>query len=787
MRSSSPRDARPGRPPKSRCLLAVLVAIAIAAVGCDVGIEAVDQTSGVPAEAPGDTTKVVSAGETGEGGETRGDGVAASDEAQPAPGESTEPTRSGEAEASTEETAGAQIPTAQTAAAQTANAKTPNAQIPKAQLPVAEAPTGDTPVSGPGGRRVDVAPPVIQEGTAAADAPLESTAGPLLTLPAPSPAPTNPTTPTPEPTTPTPNPTPPTPPPPGGNADRVLTSADSRELVNGFTVPAGQTWEFASNQNVSIDVGGNVVVHGVLRMRPSSADIVHQLRFVGINERDYVGGGMQVLESDVGLWVMHSGQLDVEGHRRSGWTSVAGSANRGSTQLTVNPAPTGWRIGDEISIAPTAPPDAERHYEQFDERRIVAINGATITVDRALTYDHPQVNGSWTAEVMNLTRNVRISGMGANVPDPIRNGGRAHIMIHSTKPQHIRYAELRNLGPRTSDTGSELDTDGVTGRYALHFHHNGDGSRGSRVEGVVVREAGNHGLVPHASNGITMFDNVVYDGWQEGVWWDPPGTGVEGYNFNDLSNDSDDVMLDHILVAIVRADPDFRGYVVSGFHLSTGRDVTVRNSVAVGIQGNDNASGFHWPATANRHPNNVWNFSGNVSHNNRADGLFVWQNDENRHVTQNFTAYHNGDAGIEHGAYLNAYQYNNISLFSNGNNAIVQHGGVWSTSNLGRTDGYSQAFEGIDSNGPLLLTPLVLGSGDPTLYRNCSFTEVEIDNASSRDNPGLYDFVNCGLSPSDFKLTSVEPGTRIRVQDGGSAYSLDSQGQRQSISPFYSR
>ena len=42
-----------------------------------------------------------------------------------------------------------------------------------------------------------------------------------------------------------------------------------------------------------------------------------------------------------------------------------------------------------------------------------------------------------------------------------------------------------------------------------------------------------------------------------------------------------------------------------------------------------------------------------LSHNNKVNGIFVWQNNPGKSVIDRFVAYHNGKAGIEHGAYKN--------------------------------------------------------------------------------------------------------------------------------------
>ena len=53
------------------------------------------------------------------------------------------------------------------------------------------------------------------------------------------------------------------------------------------------------------------------------------------------------------------------------------------------------------------------------------------------------------------------------------------------RPQALAHTEIRHVAP------------GAIGRYGLHFHLCADGSRGSVVEGVVIRDAESHAFVPH--------------------------------------------------------------------------------------------------------------------------------------------------------------------------------------------------------------------------------------------------------------------------------------------------
>jgi hypothetical protein len=73
--------------------------------------------------------------------------------------------------------------------------------------------------------------------------------------------------------------------------------------------------------------------------------------------------------------------------------------------------------------------------------------------------------------------------------------------------------------------------------------------------------------------------------------------------------------------------------------------------------------GFLW----NDGSPNKWLFRDNVAHNNRVNGIFTWQNTADpRHLIGESVMYHNGFSGIEHGAYVNLYQYRGLTLHGNG-------------------------------------------------------------------------------------------------------------------------
>ena len=482
--------------------------------------------------------------------------------------------------------------------------------------------------------------------------------------------------------------------------------------VGGIRIEPTGVLEFDPDRSSTVESSGNVVNTGRLVMRPSADAIVHRLRFVNVDESAFVGDGMAVLDSDVGLWTIKGGVVDAQGTERAGW-------NRTGDDPT-------WLDTDELVRAPNAPGD----FTTFAPHR----KGAavpSVTGPRGPVY----------TEVLNLTRNVWIEGTPT---------GRAHMMfMMCMKPQTIRHIGVRYMGPRqdTADTyrsGSSTVpvTAGVIGRYGMHFHHCGDGTRGSLIEGVVVRDGGFRAFVPHASHGMTFRDCIAYDVFDDGYWWDPEGV-------------TNDLVYDHCAAMMVRSDPDFRGYETTGFLLGEGINMTARDCVAVGVRSKAvNAGGFHWPSKAN-HDDNVWTFEDCVAHNNRDAGFAVWQNDDNPHVIVRSLAYHNG-VGINHGAYINTYLYSDGYTFANGTE-LIQHA-------LGAT------YERMEFHGDIQIVKHAQAFTDPTRYVDCLITGTVIVDESR--NPGVFVFESTDprrdLARAKFDVRSLLSEITVRNSDGSS-------------------
>lgn len=549
---------------------------------------------------------------------------------------------------------------------------------------------------------------------------------------------------------------------------RVLLDVDAR--VAGVVVKPGATLIFDPRRSRTLASTGNVVVEGGLVMRPARASVRHSLTFLGVDEERFVGGGHEVLKSDVGLWVMHHGHLDVAGTAKRSWARAAGALAAGATAVDLDADPSGWRAGDEIAITPTGPPSGG-HHDRFDVARVAAVDGRRIVLDRALVHDHPAVEvapgTTLAAEVLNLTRNVRIGG---------RRGGRAHVFVHSQHPQTIKNAVVRHVGPRRP-SGSV--TTAVLGRYGVHFHHSYDGSRGSVVRGVVVRDCGNHSFVPHTSHGTTFDSCIAYDVIESPFWWDEGDT-------------THDTRWQSCVAARVTYHNPIDSTDLTGFFLGRGTGNAVTGCVATGVGGQSTASGFEWPPAPAA---GVWLFEDCVSHDNAVDGAFVWQHNADPNVVTRLIAYHNGKTGIEHGSFKNSFRYEDVTLFGNAQSQLQLHANSESA-------GESLSFERVSFDGGgvspagVVVAMHLENATRPARFTDCSFrghTVAAVRIAEVGTNfYGLEDFVRArvgeegrDLEPSDFHLARMAGGGRVRVQrQEPDAYQLDAQGNVTPIPPF---
>ena len=382
-----------------------------------------------------------------------------------------------------------------------------------------------------------------------------------------------------------------------------------------------------------------------------------------------------------------------------------------------------------------------------------------MTLDKPLRYPHPTVTVRpgviHRAEVLNLSRNVLIQGT---------PGGRSHLaMLGAQRAQQIGFVGLRYMGPRQGE-------EEVIGRYAIHFHLNYDGSRGSVVDGVVAYDSTGHGFAAHLSNGVTFRDCIAHDMIDDAFWWD---LSVDGGR--DLVP-SHDTLYERCVAHFVKSGGNSK-FNLTGFLMGAGEGNIARGCVATGIEGGaESSAGFHWPSHSR--DKNTWIFEDNLAHNNKNSGIYFWQNGVPRTIVDRFTAYHTGQ-GIFAGSYTNLVSYRDCTIY-----ACRKAGLIISAlpSREGRRTGETITYEGmyIDqrslSEFAVEITKHIARGGEDriTLVQGGTFMGGRVAQIGIPDggkHPQLYDFIECTFGGNAFWLGEGMPElTELRVEGGRESF-----------------
>jgi hypothetical protein len=526
-------------------------------------------------------------------------------------------------------------------------------------------------------------------------------------------------------------------------------------MPDGFTVPAGEHWAI----NGLVTVGhASVVVFGRLSNwnATGTARMATHLHFEGINNATFVGGPFAPI-TDPGLWVEGSGIPDLVGTPKLAWG------------FGVSTHPT-WNATDEMVQAPLVPSEISRTLG-FRKHNLG---------DAVRLMPKP---GSFTGEmvglpVMNLTRDVKISGTAA---------GRSHFRHMSNQKPILENVEFEYIGLN------------VLGRYPMHFHENGGALFGAVVSGCVVKRSQSHAFVPHSSHGMEFRDCISYDTLQEPYWWDK----------GDIT---DDTLFVGCIAAWAHDHPDTLRQ--AGFFLFSGDRNKILRCGAIGITSrggpNSVSGGFLWPELAPfRQGDSFWFFEDNFALACSHSGVAVWQNTADRHTIATvgtFTAINCGEAGIEHGAYLNEYRYQNFIIHALpgdlGIKSYVAPKASDDQPSLPDPDGYTNSWRhGLIVGGlhALEMVPHPRESDRVTLWLDITAigqngVKIAVDENKSLAHPerGLYDIVDwhkeggAFLAPADIVIISARPTMRLRLQADTQAWQIDAAGTVTPRAPFYS-
>jgi hypothetical protein len=514
--------------------------------------------------------------------------------------------------------------------------------------------------------------------------------------------------------------------------------------------------------------------------------IADNTKFIGGGHSPYdipVGQTQPLHVTDVGLWIF-GGQADIQGTPKTAWIRLNKGLIAGDTKFSATVV--GWEVGDDLEFSPTAIDSAD-----FSQAKITAINGNEI-VFTPLPRAHPantDLRSGITVypEVLNLTRK------GFYINGRVDNG--SHILINSAKPQFIKHVLFQHMGARKEQAGNDDRKEFVLGRYPIHFHHSGNGSRGSEITGNVCIDCPSHCYVPHGSNGIYFKDNISHRTIETPFWVD-------------LFHASHDVTYDHNFVGDTKFIPGSKNIgagdgiplgdlppniAVNGFEMGMGTGlVAIDNCVAGMTSMSDAKSGGAYKWEANNEQD-AWVFKGNRAHNNFCNYI-NWQNSRVTHLIEDFIVYNalpqkdDNDGLIKrfnmfNGAYGNDYRFKNVIAFG----GLVDAKAASLFDNA-TTSGYGQSWDScIFEEFVMVQSPLK--SEAPTLLINCKIGKI-VDDAGGNtiDNGELavhnLDVVNC-VFDSIALGPNAGPTETIRVQNpDGTAYKITKAG-KVTIPKFY--
>ncbi len=264
--------------------------------------------------------------------------------------------------------------------------------------------------------------------------------------------------------------------------------------------------------------------------------------------------------------VISHGSIEIHGQEKTTFLKLAVDPMRGDTslQLGESAATAGWKVGDVIVLTGThIIPDKWDGAKLVDQGTqdevltITSIDGATVHIDRPLTYNHDTPREDLKAYVADYTRNVKIGTEDAqNIP----TSERGHVMFMHSPKVDVEYAEFHELG-RTDKSERALDAASVTdiasdtnvkGRYALHLHMTGvdpDG-QSATVLGNAVWGSPGWGIVQHGSS-ATLQNNATFNtfgagfvaetGNETGLWLDNIAIQAPGVEWGHIDKDANDV------------------------------------------------------------------------------------------------------------------------------------------------------------------------------------------------------------------------------------------------------
>ncbi|MFZ6180895.1 G8 domain-containing protein [Nannocystis pusilla] len=459
--------------------------------------------------------------------------------------------------------------------------------------------------------------------------------------------------------------------------DGKVVLLDCDAAAKTLTIQSGGAVKASRSTSSTLTVHGNVIVWGRLDLGTEDdrlpADVVAELVFAGMRDDDYVGtpstvfGGeeftppvdtpLEILDTDVGLWVMGRGVFSAAGALKQSWSKLTDGTAPGDPTLSVEDA-TGWQPGDRVLLTPTAEIAEADFADQFDEATIASVNGTEVTLASATAFEHAGcADCVRRGEAANLTRNVVVRSFDASA--------HAHVIVGEEGVAQLDSVELRWLGPLRDCTAA----DEPARRSPLRFHQQADASATSFVRHTAIWASGKDGIAIEHSNGVEVTDVVVYDTQETAVarTYDNSACGLRCTEREKFEPRDDD--LTHVLAARVAVPNRAEGCAAIGGAIAmfAGGGDTL-DCVVTGTAYNygtfGNVAAFHWSETGSG-MDPADRFEGVVAHNNAGNGISNWQNNTRNDTPYTASAWSNGAYGILHGAYGNSISYQDLVATDN--------------------------------------------------------------------------------------------------------------------------
>lgn len=283
------------------------------------------------------------------------------------------------------------------------------------------------------------------------------------------------------------------------------------------------------------------------------------------------------------------------------WTKLNAHASAGATTLQLASA-VNWQPGDEIVVAPTdfyGVATAERH-------SLAAVAGNNLTLASGLgaprwgVLQYPQNSGVGLSPDAGYAPPSDPAAPGASAPTVIDQRAEVglltrHIVIES--PDDALWREqgfgvhTMIMGPTSSSVISGVQfrragQRGRTGRYPVHYHVKSyDLQTGAQladatdvIENSTVQESSNRGIVIHATNGVRVDHNILFD--------------ISGHGFFLEDNvERRNLLEDNLCLRVRNPAQPLKLHEADGFQVGsscywiTNPDNILRRNVAADVQG----------------------------------------------------------------------------------------------------------------------------------------------------------------------------------------------------------